>query len=253
MIWDDKIIRQTILLNGAGDSQYNPILSGLPIRLRIEFSENVFAVSGLVGSTSPPSTTVSFTQDSENSRVWTCEGIAGEAPFDTVDAVSYLRVVFTSAATGAKTYWDKRFYIASLPSDAIQVYSQSNGWTSVNYDTMPTVIPLCAQMCPIRVLSAYFDDFAIKHYCGALYSSIFDYGTAEGDLDRLSVKRDEDRRVCTLQYIYLEKHQVGQVENHDIKIKLKTETGQDKAGVEIRVKLQSLSCWGFEIKDPVTS
>jgi len=250
MSWNTNTIKQVFLYNDAGESQYNPVLFGLPFVLNVEFSENVYGVSGLVGSVSPPTTAFSFTQDPTNSRLWTHDGVAGTAPFNVIDALSYIRILFTSALTGDQTIWEKKLYIASLPIDAIQVYDSVSGWTSVNYGISPAIITLCAQMCPIRLFNTWFDEFRLKGYGGVDRLSVYDYGTNEGDTDISDVARDENAVISQVKYIYLKKHEVSQVENHDITIKFKA-SNVGIAGVEVRIKVQSLSCWGFEIKDPV--
>ncbi len=253
MTWNTAVEKQTIFLSSAGEDQYNPILEGLPFKIQVEFSENVHEVSGLVGATSPPTTSISFTQDESNPRIFTSTGITGIAPYSTVDALTYINILFTSEITGDKTIWDKKLYIASLPSNLIQVYSQSSGWVSVNFGTTLGTIPSCAQMCPVRFAPTWFNEFRKKGYGGAGYVSIYDYGTSEGDEEREEVKRNEDAVVSKVQYLYLQKHVVGTVEQHDIAVKFKTKKGASIQGVEVRIKINSLSCWGFEIKDPVTS
>lgn len=252
MTYNSAVAKQSIFLGDAGEDQYNPILEGLPFEVRVEFSEDVHFVSGLVGANSPPATTFSLTQDETNSRIFTYSAIAGTAPFDTIDATTYLRFLFTSELTGDQTIWEKSLYIASIPTNAIQVYDNTNGWTSVNFANSPSDIPSCAQMCPIRFFNTWYNEFRKKSYGGAKYVSVYDYGTDEGDAEREYVLRQEDNEIAMQKYIYLEKHVVGTVENHDIAVKFKVNSG-DTTGVEVRIKVKSLSCWGFEIKDPVTS
>ena len=88
MSWNTMIDRQTIFLENAGEDEYNPILEGLPFEIVVYFNENVHTVSGLVGSTSPPTTAITFTVDPSNSMKYIYSGVAGTAPFNTVDALT---------------------------------------------------------------------------------------------------------------------------------------------------------------------
>lgn len=252
MTWNTSVDKQTIFLGRAGNDEYNPLLSGLPLDVQVEFSQNVHSVSGLVGAESPPTTPIAFTQDPSDLRVFRHSAVAGVAPFDTGDAFTFLRILFTSQLTGDVTYWDKKFYIAALPSDAVQVYDVDAGWLNVNYDTLPGVVPNCAQQCPVRFMQSWYDEFRVLGYGGAERVSVYDYGSAETDTINREVRRDTDERIEPYSYVYLAKHVVNTVEQHDFTVKFKSVDGVAD-GVEVRVRVNSLPCWGFEIRDPITS
>jgi len=245
MTWNTAVAKQSLFLDKAGENEYNPILSGLPFVVAVQFSENVYGVTGLVGATSPPTTPVSFVQDQTNPRLFTLSGVAGYGAFNIVNAFTYLRIIFTSAITGDSTIWEKKFYIASAPSSIVQVYGSTTGWQ---------VAPaLCSQMCPIRFLETWYDAFRIKGFGGAKYISVFDYGTDEDDVECQQVLRITDERIDRVHYVYLAKHLVGTQESHDFTVRFKTGTGTQANYIDVRVQVTSQACWGFEIQDPIVS
>lgn len=244
MTWNTAVAKQSLFLDKAGEDGHNPILTGLPFVVAVRFSEEVYGVSGYVGSLSPPTTPVTFVQDITNTRLFTISGVAGTAPFNTVGAFTYIRIMFTSALTGDTTIWEKKLYIAAIPSDVVEVYN--GAWAA-------GALQVCPQMLPIRFMNSWYDAFRIKGFGGAKYVSMFDYGTAETDSDNDQVLRVTDERIDRVHYVYLAKHYVNMQETHDFTVRFKTEQGAVSNFVDVRVRVTSRACWGFAIKDPETS
>lgn len=266
--------RQSVLLNGAGDSVSfdsdgdivgNPILSGLDFAISAKFDQVAKQVSGLAGTTSPPTTAISFSQDIEESTLYQHQAVAGVAPFANSIAVgnssitpTFVRVNYSSADIGDQTVWEKKLYIAPLPEDAVQVWDIVNQeWVSVNFGTNPNAIPTCCQHCGMRFFNGWFDEFRVPKFGGVKYVSLYDWGSTEEDAVQLQVSRDIEREISRERYVYLQKHVLATIENHDFAVEFKTEksagiTGASD-GIVIRVKVKSVACWGFEMLDPETS
>ncbi|MFH0814299.1 MAG: hypothetical protein V2A69_15900 [Pseudomonadota bacterium] len=243
MNWNTGTQKNTILLNDAGADQYDPILSGLPFTVSVRFNGAIQGLSGLVGSTP-----ISFTVDPTDSLLYVHNAVAGVAPFTTGEKT--VRITFTSTVTGKETVWEKTVYIAALPTDAIQVFDVlTQTWRSVNFGTTPGTIPRCGQMCPVRFFNSWYDEFRMTHFGGASLVSVYDYDTTEAETDEQYVRRDIEKDITRTSFIYLERHMAAVEETHDINVTFKTEV--NSPGVTVRIKVTSLCCIGFEVKDPV--
>lgn len=241
--------KQSILKGNAGTSTYNPILENLPLKLAVRFKSVAKSITAYVGTTSPPTAPITMTQSAGNTLLYEYNCTAGATPL--VVGKNYFRAVF-AATQGRNTIWERQFYVAELPEDAVSVYSVAlRTFVNVNDETL-SVRPLCCQMCGIRFFHSWTDEFRHKHFGGVKYVSIYDLGTNEDDDTNVYVKRDLDRRIEEVTYVYLMKHSVAEEEIHQFNVKFKTDTGTTKPGVVVEVTLDSVSCWGFELKDPVT-
>ena len=243
MLWNTQTTKQTILLNDAGDNQYNPILSGLDFTLKVRFNESVYAISGLVDTTP-----ITFVVDLIDILLYICSATAGIAPFTAGEHT--VKITFTDTATGKETTWEKKIYIAALPVDAIQAWDVVTGaWVSVNFDTTPSTIPQVSQQCPIRFLNSWYDEFSEKHYGGVSVISVHDYGTTESDWIEQYVHRIEEQEITRVNYIYLVRHAAEDEEIHDIAITVKSHGGG--TAVIVKIKVKTICCVGFEFRNPI--
>lgn len=248
---DTNILKTAFLLNGAGNDQYNPILSGLPIVLKVRFVASITGLSGRIGSEFPPTTPITFTVDGEDALLYTHTALAGTAPWTT--GKKYVRLTFTDIATGKETTWDKQVYIAALPIDAVQVYDVvTRTWRSVNYETIPSIVPSVCQMCGIRFFNSWYDDFRIARYGGASHVSVYDVGTTETESTHTQVRRRTKDSISSVHYVYCEKHVSATEEYHDFLVTFRSEPTSSNV-VNVRVRVKTLACYGMEIKDPETT
>lgn len=250
--WNSNLAKEVLQLSNAGEEMDNPILDGLPFQVKLRFNQTTHSVAGKAGITSPPVESFSFVLDPDDAMLYTANFIAGTAPFATGDAGvrNNIRVTSTSSLSNSETIWEKKLYIANLPTHAVQVYDRENGWTSVNSDTL-AARPLCSQMCPIRFFSDWYDQFEIPGFGGAKYVSIFDQGTEESEETKNDVERVTDQDIELVHYIYLVKHALKSIETHNITIRFKTAKGLDVDYVDVNIEVQSPECYGFEIQDPI--
>jgi hypothetical protein len=247
MTWNPYLAKQVLQLGNSGEELENPILSGLPIQIKIRFNSNGYTLTGKAGITSPPPDNFYFIQDETDLLLYRANLITGEVPFQTSNegVKNFIRVTSNSIVV-----WEKKLYIANLPDHAVQVYARESGWVSVNINTL-SAIPLCCQMCPVRFFSEWYDQFNLSGFGGAKYVSIFDAGTEEYDETIEGVNRVTDSKIEEIHYIYLVKHTLKSIETHDITVRFKTGTGIQEDYVDANIRVQSPECWGFQIKDPI--
>ena len=239
----------SIISNKAGTSANNPVVYGLPVTFCASFRENIKGISAYVGSTTPPQTVISLTQDTEDTRLYKYTGVAGTTPLNSTKI--YFRTIQISARSRDFAIVEKQMFLSPLPTDAIQVYDVvQESWVSANYDTMPEIIPVCAQMCGIRFFNSWYDEYRRPGFGGAATVSVYDYGSLESGTSRQYVQRKIDQEIEKFHYVYLEKHQQETIEDHDFVVTFKSPG--TTTGVSVRVKVQTVSCLGFEIQDPQT-
>lgn len=246
MSHNTKTLKNKMLLNGAGEDEYNPILEGLPLDLKARFNKVGHNVSLLTGNTTPPTTQASFNNGDDLTK--TLEAVAGSSPLNIVDSKTFISLVFQNTTTEKQTVWEKETYIASLPDDAVQIYDVNSGWTSVNTDKFGTT-PLCSQQCGIRFFNGWYDEFGVRHYGGVRYVSIYDGGTEEGDTSSYYVKRMIKKDISSINYASIVKHKTNEEEGHSIRVAFRSKKDSDEK-VVVEVQLRTLACYGFQVYVP---
>lgn len=250
MFWNTQRDKQVLLISNAGTGLVNPILQGVPIIVSARFRQDVESVSGLIGTSYPPATTFSFTQDDNDTLLWKHSAVAGTSPFIVSSSPLDVRAIFTSSETCDTTIWDKKLYIQALPCHAVQVWSLDDGWTSINYTNDPSTVPVVCQMCAIRFFSGWYDDFRIPRYGGIQTVSAYDYGTSESDLSEEDIHRHVDEDISRMNYVYLNKNLTGIVETHEFTLAFKA---SETVAQTVRCMVQTKACLGINIQDPVTT
>jgi len=235
-------------INNAGFNASNPALSGLPLSFNIRFNNQAHAITATVSS-GGTTNNITVSVDSEDSLLYKIDTILGQSPFSFVDQQSLIKIIFEHPVTADEVEIEKNFFVASLPTDAVQVYDINNGYTSVNYETDPGTIPSCSMQCGVRFFNSWQDEFQIKRFGGAQYISVYDYGTEETDKDSDQVYRDIDVEAENLNQIYLIKKQPGVEETHDVQFKFKTEK-ESSNGVLLRARIKTPGCFGSEVRKP---
>lgn len=232
MSHNTNLARSKFLLNGAGDSPNNPIVVGLLLNFDIAFNGESSEFLATLNDSE-----IEFITVSELQKRFSI--VSGVAPI----GENILRVIFED-----ETVFEKTFFIANLPSNAIQIFDITSK-AFVNNALNVRV----GQQCGIRFFPSFFDEFGIKNFGGVKYVSIFDTGKSEN-------VTKEDSEFCipiyqkfirNVQQIQLIKHVPNIVETHTITARFRAEI-DDETFFDIQMTLQTNACLALPIIEPIT-
>lgn len=250
-IYDDSVNKNILLLNGAGSNYiYNPIVIGMPFKIRAVFNESVSSIIATIDNNS-----FTMVQDPENPNIYEYSLVAGSSSFSYAIGNHTIKISFVSESTGDKTVWEKFVGLAWWPDDAIQVYNAvSKTWINVNANKSWEV-PVVCQQCPVRFFNSYSTPTGVKTFGGVRFVSILDVAQDEedkelGTLINDKVLYDLNRDIRQVSNIYLVKSVVGVQETHQIKFVFRSELGMN--GVTIPATLKTTACFARVIYDPTT-
>lgn len=219
-----------ILINGAGKILQDPILKGLSIKLTFEFRQQTTDISVFLNNTE-----LTLAQDDLSFYCWIT---AGTSP--SISGKNVIRIQTTSIQ-GKSTYLEQYFFVSSdVPTDLIEVYDiVQNDWVSLINST-PTV----CQMMAIRFLESYYNEMEIGHFGGIGYVNVAD----RSGLLTTQVRAFTEKEISQVHYIYLQKHQIGTVENHKFTIGFQSKLSA--ASLNYNCEVNTPACIALEIQDP---
>jgi len=239
-----SLLKQVLLLNEAGTDQFNPVVMGMPVVIKIRFNSKIQNLQAFVGLTNFPDNEIFFTQDIEDEFLFIHNGIAGTFPFDNIGIFTFIKIELISISTGDITTIDKKLFIIALPENAVQLFDIIEDDFENAFATGATLN--CSQMAGIRFFPNFDDEFGNHKFGGAKYFSVFDFGDTENGTQQEFVKRQVNEPIAQVKRILLHKHEIGQQENHDINFLLKPDKNTSSP-VSIRVLVKSSACWAHDL------
>jgi len=243
---NDVLTKRCFTLNGAGDSENNPIAIGAPLAYYLRFNESEITPRVYIGQTSPAQDQEITLTQMTGQNIYYFQGKTGETFLDYLGQ-TYLRIQNFFLSEKISEY-ERSFYLANLTTSSIQIYA-NGGWR----DAYGLTVNSCTPHCPIRFFNAWQDEFSIHHFGGFKYVSIYDQGTNENDTSQNMVGRIYCKPIQQVKVIYLVRHYHHLIENHKLIIRLRTALPTTYPGnyLDLSLNLNTVQCLGLIPRMPL--
>lgn len=240
---NERTIKKAFTVNGAGDSLTNPILRGIGTSINARISDAEMKLRGFVGVQSPAQTEFTLTQDSTDSLLFSHKEAAGSGIYAGIPSKGYIRIE-ANVANEVFNDYEREFFMAPLPADALQILTKTGAWVSVGSGS---TTPNATSHCPVRFFQSWLDEFAVKRFGGVQFVSVFDDGSDEDSLDDFWVVRQIQRPIQDFRRVLLIRHTSGIVENHNVRFRFRSEK-DSSFFVDLAAVFQTVACLGFLVK-----